>query len=83
MSMREFGGKYNGNMQAALRGFQKEKLMAAGGEGTLGEIDKEARKRKWVASQEVDVGEGSSKEIESSKAVKNRQLYPFICLFIL
>ncbi|KAF8225886.1 hypothetical protein L208DRAFT_1407901 [Tricholoma matsutake] len=69
MKMREFGEKYNGNVQAALRGFQKEKFVAAGGEGTLGELDKVARKRKWVASQEVDSVD--SKDHDSSKAPKN------------
>lgn len=71
MKMREFGGKYNGNVQAALRGFQKEKFVAAGGEGGLGELDKDARKRKWVASQEVDSGDG--KDLDFSKAPKNGQ----------
>ncbi|KAG5642673.1 hypothetical protein DXG03_002357 [Asterophora parasitica] len=70
MSMREFGEKYNGNIQAALRGFQKEKFVAAGGEGTLGELDKDARKRKWVASQE---GATEGKDFEA-KAPKNARL---------
>ena len=71
MKMREFGEKYNGNVQAALRGFQKEKFVATGGEGTLGELDKDARKRKWVASQEVEGGDG--KDHGSSKGPKNGQ----------
>ncbi|KAG6866290.1 hypothetical protein C0991_006386 [Blastosporella zonata] len=70
MTMREFGEKYNGNVQAALRGFQKDKFVAAGGEGSLGEIDKDARKRKWVASQE---GANEGKDIEP-KASKNARL---------
>lgn len=76
MKMREFGEKYNGNVQAALRGFQKEKFVAAGGEGTLGELDKVARKRKWVASQEVDSVD--SKDHDSSKAPKNGQAPEFL-----
>ncbi|KAF8073841.1 hypothetical protein FPV67DRAFT_1410028 [Lyophyllum atratum] len=67
MTMREFGEKYNGNVQAALRGFQKEKF---GGETSLGELDKDARKRKWVASQE---GATDGKDHEP-KAPKNARL---------
>lgn len=72
MTMREFGDKYNGNIQAALRGFQKEKFAASGGEGSLGELDKDARKRKWMASQEAEAENG--REVESSKALKNRMV---------
>lgn len=68
MKMREFGEKYGGNVQAALRGVQRERFVAAGGDGVLGEIDKTTRKRKWVASQELDPDASS---VESSKAVKN------------
>jgi hypothetical protein len=71
MKMREFGEKYNGNVQAALRGFQKEKFVASGGEGTLGELDKDARKRKWVASQEHDSAD--SKDRDLAKGPKNGQ----------
>ncbi|KAG5638169.1 hypothetical protein H0H81_001465 [Sphagnurus paluster] len=70
MSMREFGDKYNGNIQAALRGVQRERLVAAGGEGVLGELDKDARKRKWVASQEPTT---EGKDLEP-KAPKNARL---------
>ncbi|KAG6891354.1 hypothetical protein C0992_008469 [Termitomyces sp. T32_za158] len=70
MTMREFGEKYNGNVQAALRGVQKERLIAAGGEGSLGELDKDARKRKWMASQE-EVAEGKD---PAPKAPKNARL---------
>ena len=73
MTMREFGEKYNGNIQAALRGFQKEKFVAAGGEGSLGELDKDARKRKWVASQEIDAAD--------SKAPKNGRYHGFLFHF--
>ncbi|KAG6903118.1 hypothetical protein C0995_004665 [Termitomyces sp. Mi166 len=70
MTMREFGEKYNGNVQVALRGVQKERLIAAGGEGSLGELDKDARKRKWIASQE-EVIEGKD---FAPKAAKNARL---------
>jgi len=83
MKMREFGEKYNGNVQAALRGFQKEKFVAASGDGMLGELDKDARKRKWVASQEVDGGD--VKDHDLSKASKNGQaagLLPYPVILI-
>ncbi|KAJ7794154.1 hypothetical protein B0H14DRAFT_3557887 [Mycena olivaceomarginata] len=62
MKMRDFGAKYNGNIQAALRGVQREKLVAGGAT----EIDKSTRKRKWVASQE--------EHDASEKAAKNARL---------
>lgn len=68
MKMREFGEKYGGNVQAALRGIQRERFVAAGGEGVLDEIDKTTRKRKWVASQELELDASS---VEGTKAVKN------------
>ncbi|KAF7346226.1 Nbl1-Borealin-N domain-containing protein [Mycena sanguinolenta] len=57
MKMRDFGAKYNGNIQAALRGVQREKFAAAGAT----EIDKSTRKRKWVASQDFDASEKAAK----------------------
>ncbi|KAF8208881.1 hypothetical protein K438DRAFT_1573514 [Mycena galopus ATCC 62051] len=63
MKMRDFGAKYNGNIQAALRGVQRDKFVAAGAT----EIDKSTRKRKWVASQE-------SEHDASEKAAKNARL---------
>jgi len=84
MTMREFGEKYKGNVQAALRGFQKEKFVGGGGEGGLGETDKSTRKRKWVASQDIDEeasGSGSvaaTAAAESSRTVKNGRI--FLCI---
>lgn len=72
--MREFGEKYEGNIQSALRGFQKERLAAAGADATLGEIDKSMRKRKWVASQEAEAeasGSSQSKDADSQWTLKN------------
>ncbi|KAJ6619452.1 hypothetical protein B0H10DRAFT_1161977 [Mycena sp. CBHHK59/15] len=63
MKMREFGAKYNGNIQAALRGVQRDKFVAAGAT----EIDKSTRKRKWVASQEAEHDASG----DSQKAHKN------------
>ena len=74
MTMREFGTKYEGNIQSALRGYQKERLVAAGGDATLGEIDKSMRKRKWVASQETEAelsGSSQPKDLDSQRALKN------------
>lgn len=74
LTMREFGEKYKGDVQAALRGMQREKMGAAGAEvGT--EIDKSTRKRKWVASQEVGTA------VEGSKNTKNGvfSIYLSIC----
>ena len=74
MTMREFGKKYEGNIQSALRGYQKERLVAAGGDATLGEIDKSMRKRKWVASQETEAevsGSSQPKDLDSQRTLKN------------
>jgi hypothetical protein len=65
LTMREFGEKYAGDVQAALRGMQREKM---GGTEAVGEIDKTTRKRKWVASQEA---EAAGTDMEGSKNVKN------------
>jgi hypothetical protein len=71
ITMREFQ-KYDGDVQAALRGLQQAKL---GGGPFGGEMDKNTRKRKWVASQEAEAhasGSGSADiDAESSKAAKN------------
>ncbi|KDR82746.1 hypothetical protein GALMADRAFT_58145 [Galerina marginata CBS 339.88] len=79
MTLREFGTKYEGNIQLALRGFQKERLAAAGADATLGEIDKSMRKRKWVASQETEAevpGSSQSKETDSHHTFKNARTVP-------
>ncbi|KAF9475643.1 hypothetical protein BDN70DRAFT_883455 [Pholiota conissans] len=77
MTMREFGEKYDGNIQSALRGFQKEKLAAAGADATLGEIDKSMRKRKWVASQETEAETSGSSQFrgaDSQRTSKNARI---------
>lgn len=74
--MREFGQKYEGNIQLALRGFQKERLAAAGGDATFGEIDKSMRKRKWIASQDTDTepsGSSQPKDTDPQRTLKNGQ----------
>ncbi len=71
MTMRDFGEKYEGNLQSALRGYQKERLAAAGIDASKGEIDRSERKRKWVASQEVEADVSGSKDSEPPRSLKN------------
>lgn len=68
--MREFGEKYQGNLQSALRGYQKERLAAAGINGSTDEIDRSERKRKWVASHEVDPDISGNKEQDPERSQK-------------
>lgn len=70
MTMREFGEKYSGNVQAALRGVQREKLASAGNDPALGEIDKNMRKRKWLTSQDQE----ASADPSEPRALKNARL---------
>ena len=56
MTMREFEEKYNGDIQLALRGFQKDRLTAAGADANFGEIDKSMRKRKFLENVDNDKG---------------------------
>lgn len=70
MTMREFGEKYQGNIQAALRGYQKERLVAAGTEANFGEIDKSMRKRKWVEGIEAEMEKNNNKDGEPPRAAK-------------
>ncbi|TFK28006.1 hypothetical protein FA15DRAFT_692097 [Coprinopsis marcescibilis] len=69
MTMRDFGEKYNGNTQLALRGFQKDRLAAAGAGPDFGEIEKSMRKRKQEAEKE------SSKDTDS-RPLKNAKTAP-------
>jgi hypothetical protein len=72
MTMREFGEKYQGNIQAALRGYQRERLVAAGADADFGEIDKSMRKRKWVEGIEAEMEKNSSKDGGNPRAAKTR-----------
>ncbi|KAH0832339.1 hypothetical protein J3R83DRAFT_13355 [Lanmaoa asiatica] len=54
VTMGEFADKYNGDIQACLRGLQSERM----GE-TEFEIDRDTRKRKWAAAQEEAEASGS------------------------
>ncbi|KAF9454730.1 hypothetical protein P691DRAFT_691674 [Macrolepiota fuliginosa MF-IS2] len=76
MTMREFGEKYQGNIQAALRGYQKERLVAAGADANFGEIDKNMRKRKWVEGVEAEMEKNSNKDGEMPRATKTARTAP-------
>lgn len=65
VTLREFA-KYNGDVQACLKGLQKERL---GGEAEA--IDKTTRKRKWVESQEADAKAADASDVEPTKAAKS------------
>jgi hypothetical protein len=77
MTMREFGEKYQGNIQAALRGYQRERLVAAGADADFGEVDKNMRKRKWVEGIEAEMEKNSSKDGEIPRAAKTRMRQVF------
>lgn len=66
--MAEFIDRYDGDLQAALRGVQKERLERMG-TALSTDLDRTERKRKWISSFDIpDPGEG-----ESSNAVKFRE----------
>ncbi|KAH7885024.1 hypothetical protein F5I97DRAFT_1810477 [Phlebopus sp. FC_14] len=69
VTMGEFADKYNGDIQACLRGIQAERM---GGAEAL-EIDRDTRKRKWAAAQEEAEASGSGSaghEGEPARATK-------------
>jgi len=76
MSMREFGEKYNGNMQLALRGFQKDRLAAAGAGPDFGEIEKNMRKRKLAANQDGDKDAVRDVDPRPTKNIKTAPFSP-------
>lgn len=78
MTMREFGEKYEGNLQSALRGYQKERLAAAGIDASVGEIDRSERKRKWVAIQEAEADMSAPKDSDPQRSNKNGLSF-FLC----
>jgi hypothetical protein len=72
--MAEFGDKYDGDVQAALRGIQKERLAV-----DVAPIDRNAMKRKWAPAPEEeseirteDVGKNSDNN-NHPRASKNRE----------
>jgi len=74
VTMGDFADKYNGDIQACLRGLQRERM----GEVEAIEIDRETRKRKWAAALEETEASGSgtaNHDSESSRALKNGVWY--------
>ncbi|KAF5338931.1 hypothetical protein D9611_008748 [Ephemerocybe angulata] len=72
MTMREFGEKYNGDTQLALRGYQKDRLAAAGADANFGDIDKSMRKRKFLENHEVEkpaARESDSRPLKAAKTI--------------
>lgn len=63
MSMREFA-QYNGDIQAARRGVQRERINSAEQDPNIQELE---RKRKRIPSQEDDLDNVA----ESSRSTKN------------
>ncbi|KAG6334704.1 hypothetical protein ID866_4383 [Astraeus odoratus] len=72
VKMGEFADKYNGDIQACLRGLQKERL----GEAEGLEIDRETRKRKWAAALEESeaAGSGATHDGEQTRAPKSARV---------
>jgi len=73
LTMAELGDKYDGDVQAALRGLQKERLAV-----DVAPIDRNAMKRKWAPAPEEETDtrlEGQGKNLESNhtRAAKNRE----------
>lgn len=71
--MAEFGDKYDGDVQAALRGLQKERLTV-----DVAPIDRNAMKRKWAPAPEGESEirpEDPSKNSDNNhaRAAKNRE----------
>lgn len=72
VTMGEFADKYNGDIQACLRGLQSERMG-----GTEFEIDRDTRKRKWAAAQEEAEasGSGQGQEGDQARAAKNGEFW--------
>jgi hypothetical protein len=74
MTMAEFGDKYDGDVQAALRGLQKERLAI----NVVEPLDRNEMKRKWVPVPEEEEHEtyprDSGKNLDNhSRAAKHRE----------
>ncbi|KAF7422611.1 hypothetical protein PC9H_010767 [Pleurotus ostreatus] len=77
MKMRDFGAKYNGNVQAALKGIQRQRLEAAAVENGGGGLSETIKKRKWAANQEaIETAASTSNQGEPSRAMKTARLMP-------
>ena len=74
--MAEFGDKYDGDVQAALRGLQKERLPF-----DVAPLDRNAMKRKWAPVPEEEEGQegspGKHSNSNHARAAKHRER-PFL-----
>jgi hypothetical protein len=67
--MADFGDKYDGDVQAALRGLQKERLTV-----DVAPLDRNEMKRKWAPvpeEEEPETCQGDSSK--NSRAAKHRE----------
>ncbi|KAI0247141.1 hypothetical protein BJV78DRAFT_1285787 [Lactifluus subvellereus] len=74
MTMAEFGDKYDGDVQAALRGLQKERLTV-----DVAPIDRNAMKRKWAPAPEGETEirpEDKNPDSNHTRAAKNPRIAP-------
>ncbi|KAG9315445.1 hypothetical protein JVU11DRAFT_3056 [Chiua virens] len=70
VTMGDFADKYNGDIQACLRGIQSERMGETGFE-----IDRDTRKRKWAAAQEEAEASGSGQaQGDQTRAAKNARV---------
>jgi hypothetical protein len=73
MTMAEFGDKYDGDVQAALRGLQKERLV------DVAPMDRNEMKRKWAPVPEEEEHEthlgdpGKNTNSGHGRAAKHRE----------
>jgi hypothetical protein len=70
--MAEFGDKYDGDVQAALRGLQKERLTV-----DVAPLDRKAMKRKWAPvpeeEEEPEGDPGKNLSSNHARAAKHRE----------
>ncbi|KAH9998010.1 hypothetical protein BJV77DRAFT_1065073 [Russula vinacea] len=74
MTMAEFGDKYDGDVQAALRGLQKERLIV-----DVAPLDRNAMKRKWAPvpeEEETETGQGTLVKIPGLLNIKKPPPFP-------
>ena len=81
--MADFGDKYDGDAQAALRGLQKERLTV-----DVAPLDRNEMKRKWApVPEEEDHGAGKNANSGHARAAKHREwsyfspLTPILMIF--